>query len=189
MRATAALQVRFISRIPVHFSSDEDGQSGRNTDRPLPHERGPPMRRAFRNAHQEPRLGGCAGSHAVTARGRSDRLSGTRDDSQGRLGKPGTHVRERSSYPRILRRLDIDSRPEPDIVQFEAPRALLRTAGWHATLGHLVVIRQKAPFAQQAALRRPATTCGRPLRRSWRGRPASRTRRHYGPNDSTGVHP
>jgi hypothetical protein len=61
-----------------------------------------------------------------TARGRSDRHSGTRDDSQGQLGKPGTHVHERSSYPRILRRSDIDSRPEPDIVQ--RPPPILGTA-------------------------------------------------------------
>jgi hypothetical protein len=44
-----------------------------------------------------------------------------RDDSQGRLGKPHIHVRERSSHLRILRRSDIDSRPEPDIVQQPPP--------------------------------------------------------------------
>jgi hypothetical protein len=46
---------------------------------------------------------------------------GTRDGSRGQIGKPCMLWRARSSYPRILRRSDIDSRPEPDIVQRPPP--------------------------------------------------------------------
>jgi hypothetical protein len=63
----------------------------------------------------------CAGRYVTPIRPADAPGRAFRDDSQGRLGKPGKHVRERSSYPRILRRSDIDSRPEPDIVQRPPP--------------------------------------------------------------------
>jgi hypothetical protein len=40
-----------------------------------------------------------------------------RDGSRGQIGKPCILWLPRSSYPRILRRSDIDSRPQPDIVR------------------------------------------------------------------------
>jgi hypothetical protein len=59
-----------------------------------------------------------AGARKFTAR-----LDGRtlRDGSRGQIGKPCILWLPRSSYPRILRRSDIDSRPQPDIVQRPPP--------------------------------------------------------------------
>jgi hypothetical protein len=63
----------------------------------------------------------CKTEHKARCGDRGASEATLRDDSQGRLGKPDIRVRERSSYLRILRRSDIDSRPEPDIVQRPSP--------------------------------------------------------------------
>jgi hypothetical protein len=102
-----------------------------------------------------------------------------RDGSRGQIGKPCMLWLPRSSYPRILRRSDIDSRPHPDIVQRPPPIRRGSAIRLAAPRRVMSTLRPKVPLRMQpkACLRfscssslarpTPSISCGLACDTAW----------------------